>query len=646
MWHCPVCGEKVEDNFDLCWNCEADRPENIHARAAEAIDTGSAHFEDCHGPSGQSAIHRLSAQEKFAFARKWLRNWLCRRSPITIAALLLSAFVILHWCLTDAATSYRGNTLGRSAFGMALFVPGAVKRWQSRQMAAMAALGAVAPFIVTWATSWIALSYTPLIFDWTWPCGLFVLVGIGEWLCRDDDSWQQLAWNMAAATGAAALYAIVDFFILRCAWNATVGSALYQGSVVLMGVFAWLAVAIATRANSNLIVRVAYAATIVGAVACYIVIFQWGIFALAKASLAGSGPFDNRFAVQVLHIGNERLHHEAIVSALNQADWQMPFNRVDQWKTPDWRHTAVKLLILHNENWAAEQLAALLRRQPTRNLIDMSDRLFVRQLRYETAPIYLRYALLDSMNPSGFSFVHQVRYLEALQEMKLPQGAYASLQANFYNQILSRAIEAREQGKPLELRDEDIEVSDELRKQLTALLGIDAGNRWMDWDRLYALHSHKAPTPLTGSLRQEIERTESCLRRYESLRNALLGIQQAAEEQGRPPLPTLSQPNWNVPTIEELEAEVRSFGDRVREAIGDENMPEQNPDFDEKASNGPAAAEWRQKNLLACNHPSGGFAFSRWHGSRQGTSSQQQGMANRHADCFAFFSLGRRPLIR
>lgn len=25
MWHCVKCGEDVEDHFELCWNCQANR---------------------------------------------------------------------------------------------------------------------------------------------------------------------------------------------------------------------------------------------------------------------------------------------------------------------------------------------------------------------------------------------------------------------------------------------------------------------------------------------------------------------------------------------------------------------------------------------------------------------------------------------
>jgi hypothetical protein len=27
-WTCPACGEEVDGTFDLCWNCQASRPES------------------------------------------------------------------------------------------------------------------------------------------------------------------------------------------------------------------------------------------------------------------------------------------------------------------------------------------------------------------------------------------------------------------------------------------------------------------------------------------------------------------------------------------------------------------------------------------------------------------------------------------
>lgn len=35
-WKCPKCGEEVEEQFDECWNCGAERPGTDAAEASEA----------------------------------------------------------------------------------------------------------------------------------------------------------------------------------------------------------------------------------------------------------------------------------------------------------------------------------------------------------------------------------------------------------------------------------------------------------------------------------------------------------------------------------------------------------------------------------------------------------------------------------
>ena len=38
-WKCPKCGETVEMNFDICWNCQTSRPTKIeHPATAKIID--------------------------------------------------------------------------------------------------------------------------------------------------------------------------------------------------------------------------------------------------------------------------------------------------------------------------------------------------------------------------------------------------------------------------------------------------------------------------------------------------------------------------------------------------------------------------------------------------------------------------------
>jgi predicted RNA-binding Zn-ribbon protein involved in translation (DUF1610 family) len=37
-WTCPQCGERVDDNFGSCWNCQTDRPENAELSEAQVED--------------------------------------------------------------------------------------------------------------------------------------------------------------------------------------------------------------------------------------------------------------------------------------------------------------------------------------------------------------------------------------------------------------------------------------------------------------------------------------------------------------------------------------------------------------------------------------------------------------------------------
>lgn len=40
MWHCLKCGEDVEDHFDVCWNCQANRRglRQFNSRETTTID--------------------------------------------------------------------------------------------------------------------------------------------------------------------------------------------------------------------------------------------------------------------------------------------------------------------------------------------------------------------------------------------------------------------------------------------------------------------------------------------------------------------------------------------------------------------------------------------------------------------------------
>ena len=48
MWYCPDCGEQVDDNFAMCWNCQCPQP------AQEADDGGQVDGDS--GSGGQSLL--------------------------------------------------------------------------------------------------------------------------------------------------------------------------------------------------------------------------------------------------------------------------------------------------------------------------------------------------------------------------------------------------------------------------------------------------------------------------------------------------------------------------------------------------------------------------------------------------------------
>ncbi len=130
-----------------------------------------------------------------------------------------------------------------------------------------------------------------------------------------------------------------------------------------------------------------------------VLFFHNGVYVLANTSLRGWGPFPKLFGVHYLAYRGQQRDYERLLAALGQADWDAPFEYRPRsiGAAKDWRATAVDRLMRHDRQWAAEHLAALLLERPSQQLIDMTGGLFVETRRYETAPIFMRYALLDSL---------------------------------------------------------------------------------------------------------------------------------------------------------------------------------------------------------------------------------------------------------
>ena len=143
MWQCPNCGESIEQQFDVCWNCGSDATGAVDpsfvAEPQEPIvpDPGITRVTD--GSSSQLATDRNPLGNGLTASWRWFRH----RSHWFIALTTL-AFLFI-------ASAPLGLSLGNSAsevvfvgLGVSLFIPGAIRRGNLRHVFAMGALGVFA----------------------------------------------------------------------------------------------------------------------------------------------------------------------------------------------------------------------------------------------------------------------------------------------------------------------------------------------------------------------------------------------------------------------------------------------------------------------------------------------------------------------
>lgn len=65
MWSCVKCGEEVEDTFELCWNCQANRS----GRSPEPHDPNAATISDRISRDQKSSAN-ASSTERTPITRK------------------------------------------------------------------------------------------------------------------------------------------------------------------------------------------------------------------------------------------------------------------------------------------------------------------------------------------------------------------------------------------------------------------------------------------------------------------------------------------------------------------------------------------------------------------------------------------------
>jgi hypothetical protein len=538
--------------------------------------------------------------------------------PRLVIALLLQ---LLFW-LVQAALCPRGGQWwnwavtvpGTIAYGAVLFVPGAIQRRKWGQILCAAAVGAAAPSLAHWIAAPAQTSQNLLFFP-AWSLVVMLLVAFTEWILTDPNRWAPLAWMAVCCLAAAALdtagflgvrYGMMPEW-LKPLLTAPL-TALLTWSAIPVG--QWLA---ARRRATQATAAAAIVAIVVG----FVVLAEWGVYELARPSLRGDGPLTRLFAAMLLANRGSEDDCDLLLEELDRA--AADGGEVEAWPElpdADWHRVAVKALVRQHKADAAKSLAKLVERHPSEQLLELCLDLFVEQRRYEVVPIVERYALVQESAYQGFSYVSSGRYTDALIKMRVPQSAAPLLVRMLFAGRGRERDEAMKADRPLSGPSvKDYTVPAEVREPLKALLGEDVGpqlKKWLEkYDRLVA----EAPSPLSREQRRETDRVVKCMWKYAVAKGVwhaarMATAERMAEQQmreqgmagelqnlrdffaknGKGKLPpadsdagralahlgelsrrayqrSLPEPNWNVPTTDALEAEVRAFIERAAKSM-------------------------------------------------------------------------------
>ncbi len=381
-------------------------------------------------------------------------GWLARRSPLTIALLLQ-----LPYWLVLAALCPRGEqwwnrsatALGTIAYGVVLFVPGAIQRRKWEQVLLAAAVGAAAPSLAQWIAA-PARASQDLLFLLLWPLVVMLLVAFTEWILADARRWQPLAWMAACCLAAAALdrsgFLGVHYGTLP-EWLKPLLTA------PLTALLTWSAILLGQRlAERRRATQATAAAAIAAVVIGAVVMSEWGVYELAKPSLRGDGPLTRLFAAMLLANRNSNDDRALLLEALERAEADGGKARAQaEPLDADWRRLAVNALIRHDPAEAAKSLAGLVERHPSDDLLELCLDLLVEQRRYEVVPILERYALLQEGAYPRYAWANKGCYADALVKMHVPQGAAPLLmQMLFAGRGARWSMQKRRAGRCVDLR--------------------------------------------------------------------------------------------------------------------------------------------------------------------------------------------------
>ena len=494
---------------------------------------------------------------------------------LLIPILVLEQFDLLSEikCLFDNSWGYMILAV------IALFIPGAVKRWNWRGILLMAVLGAALAVIgqVLLRTATVAQSKILSVLI----AALFLLLlGLGEMFLQRKRNWKNLAWLVSGVIAVVAVQFLVRDYLWASGWTVSLpnryGSTSRQPlfDVIrqpLLAVLTWLTIPVCLRiALGSRAKRLALGGTFAMAGVAYVVFTYVLWYPLMEKSLPGDGPFDRAAAVRCLAWRGRDSDFERLWRAIAEADWTKP----PTWMSDkpsligDWRQIAIAHLAWRDSADTAENLSRLLRHRPQRHLANAAADLLAKHKRYETVPILMRYALNK----------YSEDCINALEQMNLPRVALPIMRSEIVWKIRLDRIQPTDFSK-------------ETCERLKSLLGDDAGTKIDAWLLLYDKVIAKRPTPLPEPVRKETDRVILSMARYYILADEWA---QASFDWGRQKgwsldkvgemSRSIPKPNWDVITTEELEREIKAYGQRVITAI-DKHFPPQTQPTDTAPAN-------------------------------------------------------------
>lgn len=500
-----------------------------------------------------------------------LAKWVGRVPELAIAVvlflpiLLLGHFEVLReipWFRYDPREYWTVSVLST----VALFLPGAIRRWKWRHVVVMLAAGPLG-----YGLQWGLQQLMPAHYRWMLAVGVeatpILVLGLGEMVLSGRLSRRGVLWLVGGATAIAALVQLAGWWTWLAGWRVSLPDRYGTGNYAVSGLImtpltvllVWSLIPLCNRISraGPIRWRLALLGFFVLAYGATCLFMEFLSYPCAQRSMLNDGPFDREASVRWLVKRGTDVDFELIWKSVEQSKWTRSAWRrsEDEPSYSYWRGTAISALAWRDSAGTANRLSSLLRRNPSVYIAEDSAKLLAEHQKYEAVPLLMRYALAED------SWICS----EALEKMNLAEAALPIIRHDV-------ASEARFTGKQLE------RLEDHTRKRLARLLGRDAGPNVGDWLALYDQVAPDAPTPLSKSVRDETTRVIAAWLVYHQAaddwatncfqqvrRQGLSG--EAGMEEVRRLLATVAKPNWNVVTTADLSNEVEAYSSRISEAI-------------------------------------------------------------------------------